>query len=104
MSEGVAYLSPEAKARVEIDRMLSRRRMGGEMVEGLAALSEHATFTRVLGAYAPAVQRHGRTSDAARRDRTRSSGMSRGQLAGAAVRCGARQSRGCRTRLRVMAK
>jgi prephenate dehydratase len=30
-----------------------------EMVEALAALSEHATFTRVLGSYAAAVQRHG---------------------------------------------
>jgi prephenate dehydratase len=29
-----------------------------EMVEALAALSEHATFTRVLGSYAAAVQRH----------------------------------------------
>jgi prephenate dehydratase len=29
-----------------------------EMVEALAALSEHATFTRVLGTYATAVQRH----------------------------------------------
>jgi prephenate dehydratase len=29
-----------------------------EMVEGLSALSEHATFTRVLGSYAAAVQRH----------------------------------------------
>ncbi len=29
-----------------------------EMVEALAALSEHATFTRVLGSYATAVQRH----------------------------------------------
>src|SRR4051795_10106031 len=29
-----------------------------EMVEALAALSEHATFTRVLGTYAAAVQRH----------------------------------------------
>jgi chorismate mutase/prephenate dehydratase len=28
------------------------------MVEALAALSEHATFTRVLGTYATAVQRH----------------------------------------------
>jgi len=30
-----------------------------EMVDALAALSEHATFTRVLGTYAAAVQRHG---------------------------------------------
>jgi len=29
-----------------------------EMVEALANLSEHATFTRVLGSYAAAVQRH----------------------------------------------
>jgi prephenate dehydratase len=29
-----------------------------EMVEALAALSEHATFTRVLGTYTTAVQRH----------------------------------------------
>jgi len=29
-----------------------------EMVEGLSALSEHATFTRVLGSYAAAVQPH----------------------------------------------
>jgi hypothetical protein len=29
------------------------------MVDALAALSEHATFTRVLGTYAAAVQRHG---------------------------------------------
>jgi prephenate dehydratase len=29
-----------------------------EMVEALSALSEHATFTRVLGSYAAAVQRH----------------------------------------------
>src|ERR687885_236337 len=29
-----------------------------EMVEALAALSEHATFTRVLGTYATGVQRH----------------------------------------------
>jgi prephenate dehydratase len=29
-----------------------------EMVEALAVLSEHATFTRVLGTYAAAVQRH----------------------------------------------
>jgi prephenate dehydratase len=29
-----------------------------EMVEALAALSEHATFTRVLGTYVTAVQRH----------------------------------------------
>jgi prephenate dehydratase len=29
-----------------------------EMVEALSALSEHATFTRVLGSYAEAVQRH----------------------------------------------
>jgi prephenate dehydratase len=30
-----------------------------EMVDALAALSEHATFTRVLGTYAAAVRRHG---------------------------------------------
>jgi len=31
-----------------------------EMVDALGALSEHATFTRVLGSYAAAVQRHRR--------------------------------------------
>ena len=30
-----------------------------EMIDALAALSEHATFTRVLGSYVAAVQRHG---------------------------------------------
>jgi prephenate dehydratase len=39
---------------VDVDAPAHRQ----EMVEALAALSEHATFTRVLGAYAAAVQRH----------------------------------------------
>jgi prephenate dehydratase len=43
--EYVFYADVEASARVP------------EMVEALAALSEHATFTRLLGSYAAAIQR-----------------------------------------------
>jgi prephenate dehydratase len=39
---------------VDVDSSASRQ----EMVDALAALSDHATFTRVLGSYATAVQRH----------------------------------------------
>jgi prephenate dehydratase len=38
----------------DVDVPATRR----EMVDALGALSEHATFTRVLGSYAAAVQRH----------------------------------------------
>src|SRR5437899_293684 len=38
---------------VDVDAPASRP----EMIEALAALSEHATFTRLLGSYAGAVQR-----------------------------------------------
>ena len=40
---------------VDVDAAAS----GAEMVDALAALSEHATFTRVLGTYAGAVRRLG---------------------------------------------
>jgi prephenate dehydratase len=39
---------------VDVDSPAGRQ----EMVDALAALSDHATFTRVLGSYAAAVQRH----------------------------------------------
>jgi prephenate dehydratase len=39
---------------VDVDAPANRQ----EIVDALAALSEHATFTRVLGTYAAAVQRH----------------------------------------------
>ena len=38
---------------VDVDAPASRP----EMIEALAALSDHATFTRLLGSYAGAVQR-----------------------------------------------
>jgi prephenate dehydratase len=41
---------------VDVDAPAGRR----EMVDALGALSEHATFTRVLGSYAAAVQQHRR--------------------------------------------
>ena len=48
--EYVFYADVEAAAHVQ------------EMVEALAALSEHATFTRLLGSYAAAIQRRPRSA------------------------------------------
>jgi prephenate dehydratase len=48
--EYVFYADVESAAHVQV------------MVEALAALSEHATFTRLLGSYAAAIQRRPRSA------------------------------------------